>query len=256
MKTSLSEDSLRATQERLRSSNRQFMARYPGEEGQRQPVHTVYGGAHLFRADSARRLGQVAEASLTEYAPDFVIFARAIGLPLSDQLPDVLDYASGLKNRLENDAAAVREENKAAWLAHTIYARVYEKLRREPVEDFRIDFEDGYGNRPDAEEDGHAESAAVEVVKGMEAGTLPPFIGIRIKPFNEELRARSIRTLDIFISMLLDKMGGRLPDNFDITLPKITTSEQDAALADLFELLEKQSGLENGHLRMEIMIET
>ncbi len=27
---------------------------------------------------------------------------------------------------------------------------------REPVEDFRIDFEDGYGIRPDAEEDGHA----------------------------------------------------------------------------------------------------
>src|SRR6266404_8716501 len=204
MKTSLSEDSLRATQERLHSSNREFMARYPGEEGPRQPVHTVYGGAHLFRLDSARRLGQVAEAALTEYAPDFVIFARAIGLPLAHQLPDVLDYASGLKNRLQADANAVREENKAAWLAHTIYARVYEKIRREPVEDFRIDFEDGYGNRPDAEEDGHAESAALEVVKGMEARTLPPFIGIRIKPFNEELRARSIRTLDIFVTTVLE----------------------------------------------------
>ena len=65
MKTSLSEDSVSATVERLRSSNRDFMARYPGEEGRRQPVHTVYGGAHLFRADSARRLGQVAETSLT-----------------------------------------------------------------------------------------------------------------------------------------------------------------------------------------------
>src|SRR3989449_3346905 len=112
MKTSLSQDSLSATSERLRSSNREFMARYPGEEGRRQPVHTVYGGAHLFCADSARRLGQVAEASLTEHAPDFVVFARAIGLPLANQLPDVLDYASGLKNRLEANAAAVREENK------------------------------------------------------------------------------------------------------------------------------------------------
>src|SRR5947209_655888 len=74
MKTSLSEDSLSATSERLRSSNREFMAGYPGEEGRRQPVHTVYGGAHLFRADSARRLGQVAERSLIEYAPDFVVF--------------------------------------------------------------------------------------------------------------------------------------------------------------------------------------
>src|SRR5213075_660882 len=117
----------------------------------------------------------------------------------------------------------VRIDHNAAWLAHTIYARVHEKLKREPVEDFRIDFEDGYGNRPDTEEDGHAESAAIEVAKAMAAGSLPPFIGIRIKPFNEELRARSIRTLDIFVSTVLDQAGGKLPDNFVVTLPKITT---------------------------------
>src|SRR5437868_15452933 len=122
MKTSLSENSLTAMSERLRSSNREFMARYPGEQGRRQPVHTVYGGAHLFRADSAARLGQVAERTLQEYAPDFVVFARALGLPKSEELPDVLDYATGLRHRLETDPDAVREENQAAWLAHAIYA--------------------------------------------------------------------------------------------------------------------------------------
>ena len=256
MTISLNETLIRTIDQNLRASNSAFMNIYPGETGRRQPVHTVYGGAHLFRGDSAQRLGQVAERALIENAPDFVVFARAIGLPRCNELPDVLDYATGLRHRLESDADAVRLENPAAWLAHTIHSRVQEKLKREPVEDFRIDFEDGYGNRPDAEEDGHAESAAIEVVKGMNAGTLPPFIGIRIKPFNEELRARGMRTLDIFISMLLDKMGGRLPDNFVVTLPKITTSEQVAALADLFDLLEKQSGLESGTLRMEMMIET
>src|SRR5438034_6591164 len=256
MTISLNETLIRTIDQNLRASNSAFMNIYPGETGRRQPVHTVYGGAHLFRADSGRRLGEVAQRALTENAPDFVVFARAIGLPQSDDLPDVLDYATGLKHRLETDADAVRAENRAAWLAHTIYTRVQEKLKREPVEDFRIDFEDGYGNRPDAEEDGHAESAAMEVINGMNAGTLPPFIGIRIKPFNEELRARSIRTLDIFVSTLLDKMGGKLPDNFVVTLPKITTPEQVAALADLFDLLEKQSGLESGTLRMEMMIET
>jgi len=256
MKISLSDESLRATSERLAQSNQQFVACYPGESGRRQPVHTVYGGAHLFRADSAPRLGQVAQRSLNENAPDFAVFARAVGLPLSDQLPDVLEYATGLKHRLENDPEAVRGDNKAAWLAHTIYARVQEKLQREPVEDFRIDFEDGYGNRPDAEEDGHAEAAAIEVAKGMEAGSLPPFIGIRIKPFNEELRARSIRTLDIFVSTLLDQTGGKLPGNFVVTQPKITTPEQVNALADIFDLLEKQTGLANGSLKMEMMIET
>ena len=116
----------------------------------------------------------------------------------------------------------MREENKAAWLAYSIYTRVSEKLRREPVEDFRIDFEDGYGNRPDEEEDGHAASAAAEVALGMENSTLPPFIGIRIKTFSEELRDRSIRTLDIFVSTLLEKSGGKLPANFVVTQPKIT----------------------------------
>jgi citrate lyase beta subunit len=256
MKHSLSEHSLQAISESLSASNRTFVAQYPGESGRRQPVHTVYGGAHLFRADSVRRLGQVAERALAENAPDFVVFARAIGLPLAQQLPDVLDYATGLRHRLEIDAEAVRTENKPAWLAHAIYTRVQEKLNREPVEDFRIDFEDGYGNRPDSEEDGHAESAAIEVAKGMAAGTLPPFIGIRIKPFNEELRARSTRTLDIFVSTVLDHSGGRMPENFVVTLPKITTPEQVAALADIFDLLEKQTGVPQGSLKMEMMIET
>jgi len=256
MTSLLAEASLQAISEKLKTSNRDLLKHYPGEAGRRQPVHTVYGGAHLFRADSATRLGQVAARSLIENAPDFVVFARAIGLPLADQLPDVLDYASGLKHRLETDSDTVRAENKAAWLAHTLYSRVQEKLRREPVEDFRIDFEDGYGNRPDAEEDAHAASAALEVAKGMESGTLPPFIGIRIKPFNEELRARSIRTFDIFTSTVLEKMGGRLPANFVVTLPKITTPEQVDALSRIFDLMEAEARLEPGTLKMEMMIET
>src|SRR3954471_2229089 len=253
MRMSLSEEALAAVSERLNSSNQKFMDLYPGESGRRQPVHTVYGGAHLFRSDSAQRLGQVAERAFAENASDFTVFARAIGLPLASELPDVLDYATGLKHRLENEPDAVRVENKPAWLAHTIYARVQEKLKREPVEDFRIDFEDGYGNRPDAEEDGHAEEAAAQVAEGSKNGTLPPFIGIRIKPFNEELRARSMRTLDIFVSTLSEKTDGQLPDNFVVTLPKITMLEQVATLADLLERLEQKNNLTGGSLKFEMM---
>ncbi|MGQ0762792.1 MAG: DUF6986 family protein [Acidobacteriota bacterium] len=256
MAASLSDDFLKPIVESLSKANQAAAISYPGETGHRQPVHTVYGGAHLFRADTAKRLGQVAERALAENAGDFVVFARALGLPLSGELPDVLDYATGLKNRLEADSGAVREGNKPAWLAYTIFTRVQEKLKREPVEDFRIDFEDGYGNRPDAEEDGHAETAAAEVAKGIADGTLPPFIGIRIKPFNEELRARSVRTLDIFVSTVLEKAGGKLPQNFVVTLPKITVPEQVTALANIFDLLEKKTGLAAGSLKMEMMIET
>ena len=212
--------------EPLRRANEDFARHYPGETGRRQPVHTVYGGAHLFKSDSAQRLGSLARRSLEQFAPNAAMFAKAIDLPGSSEL-----HA-------------------------TVYQRVTEKLQREPVEDFRIDFEDGYGNRPDAEEDGHAASAAGEVADGHQSRTLPPFIGIRIKPFNEELRARSFRTLDLFVTALVERNNGVLPDNFVITLPKITIPEQVSTLAALLAQLEKQTGLAAGSLKFEMMIET
>jgi citrate lyase beta subunit len=154
------------------------------------------------------------------------------------------------------DPEGFRREQKPLWLAHTVYTRVVEKLGREPVEDFRIDFEDGYGNRPDEEEDQHAAAAARETAAGARAGTLPPFVGIRIKPFTEELRARSFRTLDIFVSTLVEELGGALPPNFVVTLPKVTEPAHVAALADLFDLLEPSLGLAPASLKMEMMIET
>ena len=256
MKNSLTEEALRDLSNKLLQANNDFAARYPGENGLRQPVHTVYGGAHLFKSDSAGRLGALARRSLDQFAPDFLSFARAIQLPGAEHLPDSLEEDGGLVGQLDSNPEGVRRENKAAWLAHSIYNRVNEKLRREPVEDFRIDFEDGYGNRPDTEEDGHAASAASEVVEGMNNSTLSPFIGIRIKPFTEELRQRSMRTLDIFVSTLLGKSSGKLPQNFVVTLPKITIPAQVAALADFFDLLEKTTGLPAGSLKMEMMIET
>jgi hypothetical protein len=256
MRTSLTKESTREITSRLAEANTVFSRRYPGETGRRQPVHTVYGGAHLYKSDSAARLGALATRSLDQYAPDFITFAKAINLPGSDQLPDNTTQIEELSSRLTNDPDSVRQDNNPAWLAHTIYNRVREKLQREAVEDFRIDFEDGYGNRPDAEEDGHAESAAREAAEGMTANTISPFIGIRIKPFTEELRERSVRTMDIFISTLLEASGGKLPNNFVVTLPKVVIPEQVAALADFYDILERELGLDAGSLRFEIMIET
>ncbi len=224
MNTTLSSESLEKITARLRTSMTGHAKRYPGESGRRQPVHTVYGGAHLFKSDTAMRLGQLAVRSFETFAPDASVFASALGLPAN--------------------------------LADTIFARVGEKLAREAVEDFRIDFEDGYGTRPDAEEDGHAASAAVEVANGMAAGTLSPFIGIRIKTFSEELMQRSIRTLDLFLTELCKRTGGKLPDNFVVTLPKIVTPEQVTALIDIFDEIEPKLGLAPGTLKMEMMIET
>jgi citrate lyase beta subunit len=224
MPTTLTNDLIRDISERLRGANVSFNRRYPGESERRQPVHTVYGGAHLFKADTAARLGTLALRAFEEYTPTAQDLAEAIGLPEA--------------------------------LAPVIHQRVGEKLRREPVEDFRADFEDGYGNRPDAEEDGHAEAAAREMAAGMVDGSLPPFVGIRIKPFTEELRDRSLRTLDLFLTTLTRETGGRPPENFVVTLPKVVIPEQVSALADLFDLLEPALALPSGSLRLEIMIET
>ena len=225
-KTSLSEESLAELRERLSAANEEIADRYPGDSGERQPIHTVYGGAHLFKSSTAPKLGELATGALNTYGADPVEFARDIGLDI--------DPAS----------------------AEVVHARVVEKLAREPVEDFRIDFEDGYGNRPDDEEDGHAQAAAAQVAKAISEGTLSPFIGIRIKPFSEELCRRSIRTLDIFVTSLVEATGGALPDNFVVTIPKVTAPDQVEVLAELLDHLEDALDLDDGALELELMIET
>ncbi len=226
LRTSLQPHEVAKISAALAAANNTFMRRYPGESNRRQAVHTVYGGAHLFKSDSAQRLGKVAVRSLEEYAPDAASLAQVLGM--------------------EGDAQ----------LAWKVYDRVVEKLRREPIEDFRLDFEDGYGNRPDAEEDGHAASSAGEVARGLAENSLTPFLGIRIKPLNEDLRARSIRTLDIFLTALIAETGGKLPANFVITVPKIQLPEQMSAAVRFFELIEQRNGLTSGALKIEPMIET
>jgi citrate lyase beta subunit len=138
-------------------------------------------------------------------------------------------------------------------LIERVYERVVDKLAREPVEDFRLDFEDGYGNRSDEEEDGHARSAAAEVAKAATAGTAPPFIGIRIKPFSADLHRRSLRTLDLFLTTLVESSDA-VPEGFVVTLPKVVDPEQVAVLdAALTEL---EGGLGISGVPCELMVET
>jgi citrate lyase beta subunit len=222
----LTEEHLYTMLGQLAAASREFAAAYPGERADRQPVHTVYGGAHLFKADVAARFGAAGRRTLEEYAPDAASFAAALSL------------------------------GGDARLQETVYARVAEKLAREPVEDYRIDFEDGYGNRPDAEEDAHAEAAAAELARGVAERTLPPFIGIRIKPLSEELGKRGLRTLDLVLSGLLRASGGVLPSGFVVTLPKVTSPVHVEVLVEALDELERSYRLKPGSLPLEIMIET
>lgn len=224
MKTTFTEQSTAAIRQRLEAADVSFRGINAADVPGRQPVHTVYGGANLFRADTAPSLGAKALDALRRYAPDSGALSAAIGLP-------------------GNTAAAV-------------YDRVVAKLEQEPVEDYRIDFEDGYGVRSDSEEDTEAERVGREMARGMGNGTLPPFVGIRIKPLTPASHARGMRTLDLVLTTLVDASGGALPSGFVVTLPKVTRSEEVSGLADLLALVESNHGLGAGSLRMEIMVET
>jgi len=175
-----------------------------------QPIHTVYGGAHLFKSTTCSRLGALAQKAFHDYAPDAATVAKIFGI-------------DGLENM--------------------VHARVTEKLGREPIEDYRIDFEDGFGVRSDAEEDAAADNAAREVSAAAKAKSLPAMFGIRVKSFHSKVtRARATRTLDRFLSQ------ATLPPNFVVTLPKITAPEQ---VSELVRALQPYP-----HVRIEIMIET
>lgn len=240
--------------DRLKKANTLFQEVYPGDRTERQPVHTLYGGANLFKYDAAKNLGLRALEIFNTYAPDFVSFGKAFGLEGMDKIDNKLSVED-IRKKYESLSSEEKRHHPAR-LSYEVYNKVINKLKTEAIEDFRIDFEDGYGNRSNEEEDATAVETAKEVAKGMREKTLSPFIGIRIKPFTEEMKERGLRTLDLFVSTLVKETGGKLPENFVVMLPKVTIPEQVRTLVDFFEILEEELKLRSGVLKMEMMVET
>jgi citrate lyase beta subunit len=189
-----------------------------------QPVHTVYGGAHLFKAETFQKLNAIAKVNFGRYIAD----------------------ASELAEAFEIDFA----------LATKIFPRVFAKLVSGAIEDYRIDFEDGYGYRADDEEDSHAINAAIETRRAMQQNLLPPFFGIRVKSFSREAKFRSVRTLDLYVTKLAELSGGKLPDNFVITLPKVTSVDEIKVFVEFLTALESRLGLNVNALGLEFLLET
>ncbi len=225
MQTSIDAKNLNSLLGIATPANKMVADFYPGDPSSRQPVHTVYGGAHLFKSDTAVKMAQAAQKTFNEYAATPLELSEALQMP-----PRV-------------------------GLAEKVHERVLAKLKSEAVEDFRIDFEDGFGNRSDPEEDSAAILAAAETAKGMKEKTLPPFIGIRIKTFSEELKNRGVRTLDLFVTEVVRLTGGTLPSNFTVTLPKVTCAEQVSMLVAVLDFLEKKLKLPSKSICIELMVE-
>jgi citrate lyase beta subunit len=222
----------------------------------RQPMHVVYGGGHLFQAGTIPKLGLLAVRHMMEYAEDCFEFADGIGLPESNQVPASRNARMTLLRRFAKLGAKARSFHPDAWTVYSVHRRVLDKLRRQAIEDYRIDFEDGYGFRGNEEEDRHAVQAAEETVSGMAEHALPPCFGIRIKPLSEEWKGRGLRTLELYLSRLLTRTGGLLPSNFVVTLPKVHGPREVDLLERTLVEIEKRSDLPPGTIRMELMVET
>ncbi|GAA1751249.1 hypothetical protein GCM10009747_05790 [Agromyces humatus] len=219
--TSLTAADLAAIDARLTATDDLLRTAYPGDDGSRQPVHTVYVPADRFTPELA------------------TVWRRTVR--------DAVDDAGGL------DAVASLVGLHPT-LAADVVPRVREKLAIEPIEDLRIDFEDGYGDHGDVAEDAEAMRAAKRITAAAGAGFAPPFIGIRFKSFEAATRARGIRTLDLFIGTLME--NGGLPDGLALTLPKVSTVAQVEAAAEVMTVLERAHGLPHGRLRFEVQVET
>jgi citrate lyase beta subunit len=208
---------------RVEAARAEHDRRFPGDTAERQPVHTVYVPADRFTAKTAADMGAEALRLLDAHAADGAAMAEAFGID-----------------------AAIGDE---------VRERVARKLSREPVEDLRVDFEDGYGLRDDEEEDGHIAQAVEAVAEAYEARSLPYYWGLRVKSFSGGAHERSMRTLDGFLTGLAARLG-KLPGGFVVTFPKIVTVEHVKVFADFLERFEEEIGLPEGKLRFEVQIET
>jgi citrate lyase beta subunit len=142
-----------------------------------------------------------------------------------------------------NTALATLQANPLD-LPAPIRERVARKLATQPIEDLRIDFEDGYGTPDDETED-------ADTIRAAQALPETPYIGLRVKSFDTPaLRRRAIRTLDVFLT----ELAPRIPPNLLITFPKVTDVRQIEVFVNLLAHLETQLGIPT--LAFEIQVET
>lgn len=209
---------------RLAAADALLVNQYPGDDGRRQPIHTVYVPGNRYSATMPADWGSIALGTAKD----------AGGL---DAVAALVGAGSG------TDCAP-----------ETLAALVENKLTTEPIEDLRIDFEDGYGTFDDATEDADVAQAVAALRMALDAGTSTPFVGTRFKCFEAGTRARGLRTLDMFVSGLVE--SGGLPDGLTLTLPKVTSVDQVEAMVDVASALEAANGLPDGRIRFEVQVET
>ena len=110
MKLTFSEDEQNNLLGSLSNANLKFQNIYPGDKPDRQAVHTVYGGANLFKSDTCVKMGDIALRNLKTYAHDFVALARVLKFKGYEDLPVTEKKIKKLINKLDSISEAERKK--------------------------------------------------------------------------------------------------------------------------------------------------
>ncbi|MGJ7540838.1 DUF6986 family protein [Brevibacterium luteolum] len=139
--------------------------------------------------------------------------------------------------------------------SNDLFRRVSARLREKPIDDLRVDFEDGYGQRSDETEDDDVRRAATATAEmAAQAAHRCPSFGIRPKSVDSPQPERGARTLLLWVETLLD--CGYPADTILFTAPKITSPTHVDIWRDLSAHIEDSFELNEGTVRFELQIET
>ena len=214
----LTADLLHRWDNELADDDSAYTAMYPGPPGP-GPVHTVYVPVPRFDAEVIDRW-------------------RTAALAAVDAMPD--EWAGAL----DGIAAATGGQDPAV-----LHELTLAKLTTEPIEDLRIDLEDGFRAHRGAVDDADEDAAAIRAAGVVASWSARPRNwGLRIRSLGGSTRHRGLRTLDLFLSHL----GGPPGAGFVVTLPKVTSIAQVTVFAEILALLENSYG----RIHFEIQVET
>ena len=199
--------------------------RYPGESAARQPVHTVYGGAHLFTRETAKKLGEL---------------AMKVARRRTRRTPDVRARRSGIRGELARRCLRARASRSSIASPSRISASTSRTAT---------------ATRPDAEEDRHVELAAQEVARGPRGQGRCR----RSSAFASSAHARAHRREHAHARRVLDELlaatNGHLPPNFVVTFPKIQHIDQVGDFIETLSSASRRRSADVGACRLEIMVE-